>query len=46
MTNVLICSYLEPELVERIAASDPSVSVQYRPDLIPTPRYAADHGIT
>ncbi len=43
MPNVLICSYLEPELVERIAASDASVSVQYRPDLIPAPRYVADH---
>ncbi len=43
MTHVLICSYLEPELVERIAASDPSVSVRYRPDLIPAPRYVADH---
>ena len=43
MPNVLICSYLEPELVERIAASAAGVAVRYRPDLIPAPRFVADH---
>jgi len=39
----LIASYLEPHLVDRIAAAEPSARVVYRPDLIPAPRYAADH---
>lgn len=43
MPNILICSYLEPELVARIADTAPALSVQYRPDLIPTPRFIADH---
>lgn len=43
MPNVLICSYLEPELVERVRAVDPRLDVVYRPDLLPKPRYAADH---
>jgi len=40
--NIVICSYLEPELVERISAVD-GVDVMYRPDLLPVPRYACDH---
>jgi phosphoglycerate dehydrogenase-like enzyme len=40
--NVVICSYLEPELVARISAVD-EVNVVYRPDLLPVPRYACDH---
>lgn len=43
MTNVLICSYLEPELVERVRSVDASLEVVYRPDLLPQPRYGADH---
>ncbi len=43
MTEVLICSYLEPELVERVRAVDPRLHVNYRPDLLPQPRYLADH---
>lgn len=43
MTEVLICSYLEPELVERVRAVDPRINVHYRPDLLPRPRYVADH---
>jgi glyoxylate/hydroxypyruvate reductase len=43
MVNVLICSYLEPELVERIRAVDARLSVCYEPDLLPQPRYRADH---
>jgi glyoxylate/hydroxypyruvate reductase len=40
---VLIASPLEPELVARIGAVDPRVSVLYAPDLMPEPRYPADH---
>ncbi|HEX2902618.1 MAG TPA: D-2-hydroxyacid dehydrogenase [Jatrophihabitans sp.] len=42
--NVLIATYLEPELVERIASSDPRLRVLYEPDLLPVPRYRCDHG--
>ena len=41
--NVLVCSYLESELVERIRTVDPQVNVYYDPGLIPQPRYPADH---
>ncbi|GAA1892205.1 D-2-hydroxyacid dehydrogenase [Asanoa iriomotensis] len=41
--RVLIASYFEPELVDRIAAVDPRVDVSYEPDLLPVPRYVADH---
>lgn len=41
--KVLICSYLEPELVDRIRSVDPRLDVQYVPELLPKPRYAADH---
>jgi glyoxylate/hydroxypyruvate reductase len=40
---VLIASPLEPELVARIGAVDPRVSVLFAPDLLPEPRYPADH---
>lgn len=40
--NIVICSYLEPELVARINAAD-DVGVVYRPDLLPVPRYKCDH---
>jgi len=40
--TVLIASYLEPECVERIAAT-PGVEVIYEPALLPRPRYQADH---
>jgi phosphoglycerate dehydrogenase-like enzyme len=43
MTKVLICSYLEPEHVERIRAVDASLEVIYAPELLPKPRYTADH---
>jgi phosphoglycerate dehydrogenase-like enzyme len=42
-TNVLICSYLEPELVERIRRVDSRLNVQYHPELLPEPRYPTDH---
>lgn len=41
--NVLICSYLEPEFIERIRAVDPRLKVHYHPELLPEPRYTADH---
>jgi glyoxylate/hydroxypyruvate reductase A len=40
--NIVICSYLEPELVARITAID-DVKVVSRPDLLPVPRYTCDH---
>lgn len=43
MTDVVIASYLEPELVARIAAARDDVRVHARMDLLPPPRYAADH---
>jgi len=41
--NVLICSYLEPEHVERIRQVDDRFRVIYEPTLLGKPRYAADH---
>lgn len=41
--KVLIASYLEPELVERVRKVDPRLEVIYEPDLLQPPRYAADH---
>lgn len=43
VTQILVCSYLEPEYVERIRAFDPRIAVEFRPDLLPAPRFAADH---
>ena len=40
---VLIATPLEAEHVSRIAAADGRISVIYEPDLLPVPRYAADH---
>lgn len=42
-TVVLITTYIEPEQVERIRAVDDRLDVQFAPELIPAPRYAADH---
>ena len=41
--NILVASPLEAEHVARIEATDPRVSVLYEPDLLPVPRYPADH---
>ncbi|MFI5914043.1 D-2-hydroxyacid dehydrogenase [Dactylosporangium sp. NPDC051541] len=41
-TAALIATYLEPELVARIAA-EPGVEVLYEPELLPVPRYCCDH---
>ncbi len=43
LVNVIISSPLEPKHVERIAAVDPRVQVLYAPELLPVPRYEADH---
>ena len=42
-TNVLIASYLEPEHVERVCKVSPQINVIYEPELLPPPRYPADH---
>ncbi|MGH6921062.1 MAG: D-2-hydroxyacid dehydrogenase [Geminicoccaceae bacterium] len=42
--KVLIASPLEPEQARRIAAAAPGrIEVIYEPDLLPVPRYVADH---
>jgi glyoxylate/hydroxypyruvate reductase A len=42
--RVLIASSLEPELIERVARLDPRLEVLSAPELLPQPRYPADHG--
>jgi phosphoglycerate dehydrogenase-like enzyme len=42
---VMLTSPLEPEHVERIAGAFPDrIDLIFRPDLMPAPRYVADHG--
>src|SRR6185503_19999788 len=41
--TVLITTYLEPEHIERLRAISPRLDVIYEPELISSPRYAADH---
>jgi len=41
--TILIASYLEPALIDVIRRAAPAANVIYRPDLIGTPRYVADH---
>src|SRR5918997_1485462 len=42
---VMLTSPLEPEHVERITSAFPDrIEVTFRPDLMPAPRYVADHG--
>jgi phosphoglycerate dehydrogenase-like enzyme len=43
LTQVLIASPLEVELAARIQAADPRAEVLFEPDLLPPPRYPADH---
>jgi len=43
ITTVAIAVPLEAELVDRIRAVDPSVTVLYEPDLLPPERFPADH---
>ena len=42
--KVLVASPLETSLVDRIAGVDPRIEVMHDPDLLPRPRYPADHG--
>jgi glyoxylate/hydroxypyruvate reductase len=41
--EVVIASYLEPELVERIAGAEPRAHVTYEPAFLPAPSYPSDH---
>lgn len=41
--TIVIASPLEPEHVDRIRAVDTRVTVLYDPELLPSPRYDADH---
>jgi len=41
--RVLIASALEAEHVQRIAGVDQSVEILYAPEILPLPRYTADH---
>jgi glyoxylate/hydroxypyruvate reductase A len=41
--TILIATYLEPELVERIRETLPGLRVLYDPELLYKPRYVADH---
>ena len=41
--TVLVCTYLEPEHVERIRSAWDG-DVLYEPALLPRPRYQGDHG--
>lgn len=41
--TILIATYLEPEHVERLRQVSPRLEVIYEPELIPAPRYPADH---
>jgi phosphoglycerate dehydrogenase-like enzyme len=43
--RVVITSPLEEHLVRAIAETDPRLEVIYEPDLLPTPRYPADHAL-
>jgi glyoxylate/hydroxypyruvate reductase A len=40
---LLIASYLEPEYVSQIQRVDPGLTVIYKPELLPVPRFACDH---
>ena len=41
--RVLIASFLEPHLVDRIRSVDLRIAVTYRADLVGQPRYPGDH---
>lgn len=41
--DIVIGSYVEPDLVERIRSAGEDLRVHYRPDLLPVPRYRCDH---
>lgn len=41
--EVAICSYFEPELVDRIRERFPQLTVHYYPELMPAAQFPADH---
>src|SRR5579872_7311416 len=41
--HVVITSYLEPELVDRLRAVDERLDVRFEPELLPPPLYPSDH---
>ncbi len=41
--RIVIASYLEPHHVDRIRAAHPRLEVVYEPQLLPRPRFRADH---
>jgi glyoxylate/hydroxypyruvate reductase len=41
--EVVIASYLEPELVQQITMAEPRAHVVYEPTLLPPPSYPCDH---
>lgn len=41
--QVLICSFLDAELIKRISDEVPQVDVNYCPELLPIPQFSADH---
>lgn len=41
--RIVIASYLEPHHVDRVRAVNPRLDVVYEPQLLPQPRFAADH---
>ena len=41
--RILIASYLEPRHVDRVRAVHPRLEVVYEPQLLPQPRFTADH---
>ncbi len=43
VVSVLVATPLEPEHAARLEATDPRVTVLYEPNLLPVPRYPADH---
>ena len=43
LVRIVIASFLEPHHVDRIRAVNPRLDVVYEPQLLPRPRFAADH---
>lgn len=41
--DVVIASYLDPDLVDAIAGADPRIRVHHHSDLLPEPRWNGDH---
>jgi glyoxylate/hydroxypyruvate reductase A len=41
--DIVIASYLDPELVDAIVAAGPRIRLHYHPELLPEPRWNGDH---